>query len=259
MILVDSIAAAAAAAYVAIGALRWVLGRRAEALAHFESAVNVAVHLIILQLIFAVAGLIASELGLQENLSNASSVREALEATSKVFGEAAQTAISLILYVQTERALLAAAPVTSPLSSVLGAATSWSTGELSIIAILFLHLSFAAKAFSAAAPYLALTGSALLPVPRLRSMGASLLSVYLSVSIALFYGGSIVSSSLAKVKTPSALNPVDWVTIASTVGDAAMALGEAATLCVLALTLAAAAGAGLARVFGGLYVSVLRV
>ncbi|QOJ79650.1 hypothetical protein IG193_04130 [Infirmifilum lucidum] len=259
MILVDLVAASGSAVYVLLGAAKWVLGRRADALTDFEASINVLLYVILLQITFSTADAIAGWVGLSVSLNNTRLVSALLQESSSVFANASRLAIDTILYVQTERAALAAAPITSPLASVLGAATGWSVTELSVVAIIYMHLSFASRAFALTAPFLATVGAVLLPIPRLRRWGGTFLAIYLSVSLGLLYSGSATAKALSNIRRPSPINPIDWINIASIVGDIAVALGEAATITVLALSLATVAGVGLAGVFDGIYVNLLRV
>ncbi|MEZ0345489.1 MAG: hypothetical protein ABWK01_02975 [Infirmifilum sp.] len=258
MLLPDLSAALAALFYLALGGMKWFLGRRSEAISNFEAVVDVLAHLLILQLVFSIADTVATAAGIRVSLGSPEFVSERLNASASVFWEASQTAVSTILYVQTERAVLAAAPLTSPLSSVLGAATGWSTTELSIVAIFFMHLSFATRVFSTIAPFLVSIGSVLLPVPKIRRLGASLLAIYLSTSIAVIYGGSVTEKTVEKIKVPSPINPLDWVNIAGLTSDIAISLGQCATIVAVALALSIAAGYGMTSVFDSIYVTMVR-
>ena len=258
MLLADYTAALASVFYLAYGGIKWLLGKRSEALNAFEEVVDILVHLLVLQLIFSIAESIASLLHISASLNDAELVSNAIGRAGSIFWEASQKAISVILYVQTERALLASAPITNPLSSVLGAATGWSTSELSMVAIFFMHLSFASQVFSSIASSLLFIGSILLPVPKLRRLGASLLAIYLATSVALLYSSGVVQDKMKNFVEPSPLNPIDWLRIAGIVSDNAILLGEAATTVALVLTLSTIAGYGLSSVFDSIYVSVVR-
>ncbi|PLJ77600.1 hypothetical protein [Infirmifilum sp. SLHALR2] len=259
MLVVDLVAASGALLYLALGTLKWTLGRRGEAVYDFEAAVNVLLYTVILQVIFSAADSIAGSIGIPISLNSAGFVSERLNESSLTFANASRLAVETILYVQSERAVLASAPLTSPFASVLGAATGWSVTELSIAAIFFLHLSFASRVVAAASPYLALVGSALLPVPKFRRWGSSFLAIYLATSLGLLYSNSVTAKAIGRVHRPSPFSPADWVNVASIAGDTAVALGEAMTLSAVALSLATAAGVGFAGIFEGIYVNFVRV
>ncbi|MGB9709690.1 MAG: hypothetical protein ACP5II_04675 [Infirmifilum sp.] len=259
MLLADYAAGLAAIIYILSGSVKWILGKRREAIESLEAVVDILIHLLALQVIFWIADLIASYIQIPLSFNATGTVSEKISYSSSVFWEASQKAISTIMYVQTERALLASAPLTSPLSSVLGAATGWAISELSILAIFYMHLSYAAKFFSVLAPYLALIGSILLPVPKIRRVGASLLAIYLATSISFILSAQIVSRDLEKIPEISPLNPVDWISVSSKVSDITIKLGESATLIALAFSISIVAGYGLAGVFDSIYVSVVRI
>ena len=198
-------------------------------------------------------------LGVAIDVANPASVQSALRYASSVFWNASRVAVDAILYVSTERAVLAATPLTAPLSSVLGAATGWSTTELSIVAIYFMHLSFAADVISRVATWLLSLGVTLTPIPALRKAGASLLAAYVSASLSLPYAAVITQEALAKARVPSALNPADWFQVAGIVGETAVALGSAAAEASVAIALGAVAGIGLASIFGSMYLNLVHL
>lgn len=254
-----AILAAALTTYFALGVIRWILGQRREALLEFEKGMHVAVYLLVVLLMLRAAEEISSSLGLEVRLSDPLSAESTLRQAASTFWNASRAAVDVVLFVSTERAILAAAPLTTPLSSVLGAATGWSVTELSITAIFFMHLSFAADALSRVATLILSLGASLTPVPALRKAGAALLAAYLSAVISLSYAALLTHDALQNVMVPSAASPMDWVKVAEIAGDAAVSLGSAATKAGVALAMGSVAGVGLASFFGSIYISLTRL
>ncbi|ABL78125.1 hypothetical protein [Thermofilum pendens] len=252
-------AAVGAGLYAAVGLLYWFLGRRSESLRFFEDAALSAAFVVVVHVILGVSSQIATLAGVQLNLWSSADVSACARRASETFWEASRKAVDTVLFVEAERALLASTPVTSPLASVLGGATGWSTAELGIVAIVYMHLSFAAEAFSIVSPYLFAFGAALMPIPRLRRLGASLLSIYLSTAIAMAYSLQVTSDALRGVRVPSASSPLDWVNVAGVAGENAVLLGKALTLTSLAFALATVGGVGLASAFDSVFVGFVRV
>lgn len=253
------ILSAAFTAYFALGGLRWFLGQRREALLEFERGTHVVVYLLVVLLVLRTAEELSSILGLKVRLSDPLSAENALRQAASTFWNASRAAVDIVIFVSAERAVLAAAPLTTPLSSVLGAATGWSVTELSIVAIFFMHLSFAAEALSNVSAWILGLGASLTPVPALRKAGAALLATYLSSVISLSYSAMLTCEALQSVRVPSATSPVDWVRIAEIAGNAAVALGSAATKTGVALAMGSVAGVGLAGLFGSIYISFARL
>jgi len=249
----------AVAFYTAHGTLKWSLGMRREALYEWEKAVSVVVYLLVVYLILWISGEISGVLGLGVNVSSPSSAAESLQQAAKVFWNASRAAVDTVLFVSVERAVLATAPLTTPLSSVLGGATGWSTAELSIAAVYFMHLSFAADAISRVSWLLLSLGATLTAIPNLRKAGATLLAAYLSSVLSLTYSSHVVAQALESVRVPAGSNIMDWIRVAEIAGNNAVALGGAATHTAVALALGVAAGVGLASLFGSIYISLAKV
>jgi len=245
--------------HAAYGALKWSLGMRREALYEWEKAVSVVVYLLVVHLILWVASEVSGALGLSVSVPNPSSAAESLRHAAGVFWNASKAAVDTVLFVSVERAVLATAPLTTPLSSVLGGATGWSTAELSIVAIYFMHLSFAAEAISRVSWPLLSLGATLAAIPSLRKAGATLLAAYISSVLSLTYSSGVVAHALTGVRVPSSTDIMDWIKVAEIAGNNAVALGGAATHAAVALALGAAAGVGLASLFGSVYISLTRV
>lgn len=243
--------------FVALGLAKWFLGQRQQSLNYFELAANTLVYIFVVQLVLWAAGAVAGKVGVTVPLTNVGSVSEALNSTSGIFWQANRRAVDTIIAVQAFRAGLAAVPIISPLSSVVGAATGWSISELGLVAIVYLHLTFLARVLSRLAPYLLLFGSTLTPIPRARKIGVALLATYIALTVGLLYAGGVTGSALQKAPPPpSAANPVDWFNMASIASDIALYLGEALTYSLVALALSSAVGAGLSFALGGVYVSL---
>jgi len=245
--------------HAAYGMLKWSLGMRHEALYEWEKAVSVLVYLLVVHLILWVSSEISTALGLGISVTNPSSAAERLKQAAGVFWNASRIAVDTVLFISVERAALAAAPLTTPLSSVLGSATGWSTTELSIVSIYFMHLSFASDAISRVSWLLLSLGATLTAIPSLRKAGATLLAAYLSSTLSLTYSSNVVAQALGSVRVPSGTSPIDWVKVAEIAGNNAVALGSAATHTAVALALGAAAGVGLTSLFGSIYISLTRV
>uniref|UniRef100_A0A7C4BC96 Uncharacterized protein n=1 Tax=Thermofilum pendens TaxID=2269 RepID=A0A7C4BC96_THEPE len=245
--------------HAAYGMLKWILGMRREALYEWEKAVSVLLHLLIVHLVLWVASEISTALGLSMYVSNPSSAAESLKRAAGVFWNASRVAVDTVMFVSVERAVLAAAPLTTPLSSVLGGATGWSTTELSIVSIFFMHLSFASDAISRVSWLLLSLGATLTAIPSLRKAGATLLAAYLSSTLSLVYSSNVVAHTLERVRVPSGTSIMDWIKVAEIAGNNAVALGSAATHTALAIALGAAAGVGLTSLFGSVYISLTRV
>lgn len=253
-----SILAAALVLYFSLGILRWVLGLRREALQEFEKGLHVLIYLLVVALILRIVDELAAEIGLKVKLSDPISVETALQYAASVFWNASRVAVDAVLFVGMERAILASAPLTTPLSSVLGAATGWSLAELSIVAIFFMHLSFASQVISQIATPILSIGASLTPVPATRKAGAALLAAYLSATISLSYAASMTADVLQHSRVPSIGSVEDWFKVAEIVGNLAVSLGSAATRASIALVLGSIAGIGLTNLFGAIYVSLTR-
>lgn len=249
----------ALALYFALGALRWTLGMRSDAIRDFEKGVQVAVYLLVVMFILRAADELAIEVGLDVRLTDPVSAGAALRRAAALFWNASRLAVDTVLYVATERAVLAAAPLTTPLSSVLGAATGWSTAELSLVAVFFMHLSFTSDILSRVSALLLAAGATLTPISATRRAGAALLAAYLSGTVSIAYAGAMVDQALAQCRLPSGANPVDWLRVAAIVGDTAVALGSAATKSFVAIALGSITGMGLANLFGSIYISLARL
>jgi hypothetical protein len=244
--------------HAAYGVLKWSLGMRREALYEWEKAVSVLVYLLVVHLILWVSSEISTALGLGINVSNPSSAAESLRQAAGVFWNASRVAVDTIMFVSVERAVLAAAPLTTPLSGVLGGATGWSVTELSIVSIFYMHLSFASDVISRVSWPLLSLGATLTAIPSLRKAGATLLAAYLSSTLSLVYSSNVVAQALRSTRVPSS-SIMDWIKVAEIAGSNAVALGNAATHTAVALALGAAAGVGLAALFGSIYISLTRV
>ena len=244
--------------HAAYGVLKWSLGMRREALYEWEKAVSVLVYLLVVHLILWVSGEISTALGLGISVSNPFSAAESLRQAAGVFWNASRVAVDTIMFVSVERAVLAAAPLTTPLSGVLGGATGWSVTELSIVSIFYMHLSFASDVISRVSWPLLSLGATLTAIPSLRKAGATLLAAYLSSTLSLVYSSNVVAQALRSTRVPSS-SIMDWIKVAEIAGSNAVALGNAATHTAVALALGAAAGVGLAALFGSIYISLTRV
>ena len=244
--------------HAAYGVLKWSLGMRREALYEWEKAVSVLVYLLVVHLILWVSSEISTALGLGISVSNPSSAAESLRQAAGVFWNASRVAVDTIMFVSVERAVLAAAPLTTPLSGVLGGATGWSVTELSIVSIFYMHLSFASDVISRVSWPLLSLGATLTAIPSLRKAGATLLAAYLSSTLSLVYSSNVVAQALRSTRVPSS-SIMDWIKVAEIAGSNAVALGNAATHTAVALALGAAAGVGLAALFGSIYISLTRV
>jgi hypothetical protein len=244
--------------HAAYGVLKWSLGMRREALYEWEKAVSVLVYLLVVHLILWVSSEISTALGLGINVSNPSSAAESLRQAAGVFWNASRVAVDTIMFVSVERAVLAAAPLTTPLSGVLGGATGWSVTELSIVSIFYMHLSFASDVISRVSWPLLSLGATLTAIPSLRKAGATLLAAYLSSTLSLVYSSNVVAQALRSTRVPSS-SIMDWIKVAEIAGSNAVALGNAATHTAVALALGAAAGVGLAALFGSVHISLTRV
>jgi len=246
--------------FVLYGATKWVLGQRQQAMYYFELAANTLAYIFIVEIVLWASQLVAGQVGVSVPLTDVGTVSSSINKSSVVFWSANRRAVDTIIAVQTFRAGLAAIPIVSPLSGVVGAATGWSVSELGLVAIVYLHLTFLARVLSVLAPYLLLFGSTLTPIPRLRRIGVALLAVYITLTIGLLYAGAVTQQALSKAPPPpSAANPVDWFNMASIASDIALCLGEALTYSLVALALSSAVGAGISFALGGVYVSIGRV
>ena len=246
--------------FVSYGAIKWFLGQRSQALHYFELAANTLAYIFVVQLVLWAAGVVAKQAGISVPLTDVGSVSQQLNSTAGVFWSANRRAVDTIIAVQTFRAGLAAIPIVSPLSSIVGAATGWSVSELGLVAIVYLHLTFLARVLSVLAPYLLLFGSTLTPVPRIRKIGVALLATYVTLAVGLLYAGAVTGSALQRAPPPpNPGNPLEWTSIAAITSDIALYLGEALTYSLVALALSSAVGAGLSFALGGVYVSIGKV
>lgn len=252
------IIASGIAAYLALGSIYWSLGQRQTALKYFEDATVALALIFIVQLIFSITSELASMAGLNINLWNSLEVSNICSTASGIFWDASRKAVDMIFFVETEKAILASTPLTAPLVSVLSGATGWSLSELSLVAIFYMHFSFVAQVFSMVSSYLFALGTTLTPIPRLRKIGISLVSLYLSTSLAIAFSSQVTAEALSKIRVPQAINPTDWINIAGIIGDAAVELGRSLTLSIFASTLATIGGIGLASIFDTVMISVLR-
>ncbi|MCC6003038.1 MAG: hypothetical protein LM590_01705 [Thermofilum sp.] len=252
------VVAAGVAVYLAVGAIYWGLGQRGAALRYFEDAVISLIFILVVQAIFSAASQVASLAGIEINLWSSLEVSKAFATASRVFWNASRRAVDLIFFVEAEKAVLASTPLTAPLVNVLSGSTGWSLSELSLVAIVYMHFSFVSEVFSMISAYMLTIGSTLTPVPKLRKLGVSLLSLYISTSLAIVFSSQITCDALTKTRLPQAVNPADWVNIASIVGDAAVELGRVMTLSLVASALATIGGIGLASAFDSIIVSVLK-
>jgi hypothetical protein len=245
--------------HAAYGVLKWSLGMRREALYEWEKAVSVLVYLLVVHLILWVSSEISTALGLGISVSNPFSAAESLRQAAGVFWNASRVAVDTIMFVSVERAVLAAAPLTTPLSGVLGGATGWSVTELGIVSIFYMHLSFASDVISRVSWLLLSLGATLTAIPSLRKAGATLLAAYLSSTLSLVYSSNVVAQALRSIRVPSSTSVMDWIKVAEIAGSNAVALGSAATHTAVALALGTAAGVGLAALFGSVHISLTRV
>ena len=258
--MIDYVVGLGFAFFVSYGLAKWFLGQRSQALHYFELAANTLAYIFVVQLILWAAGVVAGQVGVSVPLMDVGSVSQQLNSSAETFWQANRRAVDTIIAVQTFRAGLAAIPVVSPLSSIVGAATGWSTSELGLVAIVYLHLTFLTRTFSVLAPYLLLFGSTLTPVPRVRKIGVALLATYVTLTVGLLYSAGVTTVALEKAPPPpNVVNPVDWINLASITADIALMLGEALTYSLVAMTLSSAVGAGLSFALGGVYVSLGRI
>lgn len=243
----------AVAAYLSIGAIHWGLGRRSYALYYFEQAVSVFIYIAALLLIEALLLKVEALLGapVADN-----SVEEALRRASQIFDTARQRSLSWILTIASLRAALSIVPVTSPLSYVLGSATGWSMSVFNMCAVSFLFYMAFAKVFEEIHPYLASLGAIMTPIPRLRSIGAAMLSADIVFSTAIIYYSGIVSNTLENIPSPPSLNPVDWMNIAGMASNAAIPLAQLLVKGVVIMSIASALSVGFSKALSGVYFSV---
>ena len=246
--------------FVAYGMVKWFLGQRQQAMYYFELAANTLVYIFVVQLVLWAAVVVAGQVGISVPLTDVGSVSSSFNSSADTFWQANRRAVDTIIAVQIFRAGLAAVPIVSPLSSVVGAATGWSISELGVVAIVYLHLTFLARVLSVLAPYLLFFGSTLAPIPRLRKIGVALLTTYIALTVGVLYAGAVTQQVLDSAPPPPNLvNPLDWVRIAAITSDIAIYLGEALTYSLVAIALSSAIGAGLSFALGGVYVSLGRV
>ncbi len=242
--------AAATAFYLALGAIHWVLGRRYSALQYFEDALMVMVYIFVVLLIEDLVYEVSSYMGVR---FPGNGVEKDLLAAASIFDNAREFAIKWILAISSFRAALSLTPITSPLSYVLGSATSWSMTVFDICAINFLFYSAVTKVFSEYYPVILSIGAVLTPIPRLRNIGGSLLSVAMVYTPTLLYYAHLVQASLSTLPQPPSINPVDWVNIAALASDAAIPLAELFVRGLVAVSLAGIVAAGLSRILSGMY------
>jgi len=246
--------ALAVAFYAALGAVYWFLGRRYSAVSYFEDAVMVLLYIFIVLFIDHLVSEVSTYLGV--SLPQGEGVYDSLVAAASVFEDARQFTIRWILAVASLRAALSLTPLTSPLSYVLGSATSWSMTVFNMCAVSFLFYTVATRVYAEYYPVMLAIGAMLTPVPRARSIGGALLALVMVYTPALLYYAHIVQQALSSLPQPPSINPVEWANIAALASDAAIPLADLFVRGLVIVSIAGIIAGGLSRILAGTYTRV---
>ncbi len=264
-----SAVAVGVAALTCYGIILWNLGQRNRALVYFEMAANVLVMLGFVALIFQVADKLVEILFKESFGIGGLPGAEAVKIASERLARAHSLAVHWIKYIAAVRAALSLMPFLSSLSLVLGAATDWCVYSLSVAASTFLALSVLSRILSHLMPPFLVFSATLTTLPRLRKIGASLLSVYLVMGVALCIAGSIAHDTCERLDsqglTPpisdwdtlvSSINPLVWREVPDKAAKATWELFGAAINCMLSVIVGTALTAAASIALGGVYISL---
>lgn len=247
------------------GTYLWILGQRSRALYYFELAVNTLVMVLLVGSVFYISNTVVKNLFGFYGL-NALPTHDALRPIPKYLDEIHREAVAWITYVAATRAVLALAPFLSPLNYVVGSATGWCVQQLGMVATTFLALTVFSRAFLLIMPYLMLLGVSLTPIPKLRGIGAALLSLYLVMGVAIFISGNIALEAVSTIQDRGLEAPKeDWDTLIETVNplnwrfvvEGAVAVSwilfDAAIKVILVFVFASTLTAATSLALGGVY------
>ena len=186
--------------YLSYAIYSWSIGRRERAIYYLETFLNMILLYIFIKILFVLS------LSLIHSIFRGSislyriPTSETLSRIPLYFDILHKDAVSWITYVAMTRAVISLTPFVSSLNQIIGSATEWAIYELNIVATTTMVLTIFSRIFIETMDYILFFGNLLTPIPQLRKIGATFLSIYLVLSILLFTLGDIALTTHSKIR-----------------------------------------------------------
>lgn len=190
----------AALVYFAYAVYSWVIGRRERSIYYIETTITMIAIYLFIKALFTLSISVLQAIFQGSIALNSIPTSKTLSKIPSYFTTLHEDAVSWITYVAMTRAVIAFTPFISSLSQIIGSATEWALYELNIVATTTMVLTIFSRIFVKIMDYLLFFGNLLTPIPQLRKIGATFISIYLVIGVLLFILGDMALSTHSTIK-----------------------------------------------------------